>query len=98
MEVRFHPEAERELLAEVAYYEERSPGGERLAGDIEAALALVASFPEIGAPYREGTRRVFARRFPFAVVYRVVGAAIVVFAIAPFRRKPAYWRTRTHDE
>jgi plasmid stabilization system protein ParE len=92
---RFHPEAQAELEAEAAYYEERSAGlGERFTHDVEAAIALASAFPEIGAPYRYGTRRVFPKRFPFAVVYQVFTQELVILAIAPFPRKPAYWRSR----
>jgi hypothetical protein len=77
------------------YYEERSPGlGERFTADVEAAIALASAFPEIGSPYRYGTRRVFPKRFPFAVVYQVLAHELVILAIAPFPRRPVYWRSR----
>ena len=96
--VRFHPEAEVELAAEALYYEERSPGlGERFTDEIEAALELASEFPLIGSPYRHDTRRVFPRTFPFAIVYQVLASELLVLAIAPFPRKPAYWRGRRSD-
>lgn len=94
-QVRFHPEAEVELVAEARYYEERLPGlGARFISEIQAAVSLALAFPEIGAPYKYGTRRVFPKRFPFSVVYRDFDQDIVVLAIAPFPRKPGYWRAR----
>ena len=96
--VRFHPEAEIELAAEAMYYEERSPGlGERFASEVEAALELASEFPLIGSSYRYNTRRVFPKTFPFAIVYQVFASELVVFAIAPFPREPAYWRGRKSD-
>lgn len=93
--VRFHPEAEIELIAEAMYYEERSPGlGDRFIREVQAAVELASVFPRIGAPHKYGTRRVFPRKFPFAVVYQELQAELVVLAIAPFPRKPAYWRAR----
>ena len=95
---RFHPEAEVELAAEAKYYEERSPGlGERFTHDVEAAVELASAFPQIGSPYRYGTRRVFPKRFPFSIVYQVLTSELVILAIAPFPRKPAYWRGRKSD-
>ncbi len=95
---RFHPEAEVELAAEAAYYEERAAGlGERFIREIEAAVELARTYPEIGSPYRYGTRRVFARRFPFAVVYQELATELIVLAIAPFPRKPGYWRGRKRE-
>ncbi len=97
MRVRFHPAAEVEFSAEAGYYEECSSGlGRRFAGEIEAAVALLSTFPLIGSPYRYGTRRVFPKSFPFSVVYQVFPSEVVILAIAPFPRKPAYWRERKH--
>ena len=93
--VRFHPEAEVELAAEAGFYEEQWRGlGERFTEEVEAALNLASTFPEIGSPYKYGTRRVFPKKFPFSIVYTVVGKELVVLAIAPFPRKVAYWRGR----
>jgi len=97
--VSFHPEAEVELAAEARYYEERSPGlGERFTHEVQAAVRLAAAFPGIGSPYKFGTRRVFPKKFPFSVVYRERESELVIVAIAPFPRKPAYWRGRRTDE
>lgn len=96
--VQFHPEAETELAAEALYYEDRSPGlGKRFIGEIETAVALALEFPDMGAPYRHGTRRVFPKKFPFSIVYQAHSSGLVILAIAPFPRKPAYWRHRKSD-
>lgn len=93
--VRFHPEAEVELIAEAKYYNECAHGlGERFIREIQAAVHLAAAFPKIGAPYKHSTRRVFPKTFPFSVVYREIADELVILAIAPFPRKPAYWRDR----
>ena len=91
----FHPEALTELQAQAIFYDERSPGlGERFTVQVETALALVQSMPGIGSPYKFGTRRVFPKDFPHSIVYREALTLLVVLAVAPFRRKPAYWRQR----
>lgn len=92
---RFHPEAEAELIAEAKYYDEQSPGlGARFVLAIQAAVNLAAAFPKVGTPYKHRTRRVFPRRFPFSIVYQEQEEGLVILAIAPFRRKPIYWRSR----
>ncbi len=48
----------------------------------------------LGSPWKLRTRRVFAKGFPFSVVYRIEPTELVVFAIANFRRRPSYWRRR----
>jgi toxin ParE1/3/4 len=91
----FHPEALTELQEQAAYYEERSAGlGERFAAQVEAAVNLAGSMPGIGSPHRHGTRRVFPKDFPHSVVYRETTDHLVILAVAPFRRKPGYWRHR----
>jgi hypothetical protein len=45
-------------------------------------------------PTKSGVRRYVMCRFPFLVVYRVVGSEIEVIAVAHARRRPGYWRSR----
>ncbi len=93
--IRFHDTAREELLDEIRYYASISPSlGERLADEIEQATQLAAEFPDMGSPYKYGSRRVFPRKFPFSVVYMVREAEVYVLALAPFSRKPGYWRAR----
>jgi plasmid stabilization system protein ParE len=95
--VRFHEAARAELLSEVQYYTSISPRlGERLATAVEQAMHLASEFPDMGSPYKHGTRRVFPKKFPFSIVYVVRESEVYVLALAPFRRKPGYWRVRTH--
>ncbi len=93
--VRFHDAARAELIDEIKYYASISPNlGERLANDIEQATRLASEFPDVGLPYKYGTRRVLPRKFPFSVVYLVRESEIYVLALAPFSRRPGYWRAR----
>lgn len=97
MRIEFHGDALAELEQQALFYEERCEGlGGRFVLEVEAAIALAASMPGIGSPHKLGTRRVFPKDFPHAVVYRYRQDAdlIQVLAIAPFRRKPGYWRSR----
>ena len=95
---RFHGEARLEFLDSVAYYEAIHVGlGEQFRQSVETAVALAASLPFAGSPHKHGTRRVFPKKFPFAVVYLVGQNEIVIFAVAHFRRRPGYWKSRRHD-
>lgn len=95
---RFHSAALDELEAEVSHYAEISPMlGERLLRSVEQALQLAREFPEMGAPYKHGTRRVFPKKFPFSLVYMHRHDEVYVIALAPFRRKPAYWQSRRNE-
>ena len=96
--VRFHAAARQELADEALYYAAISPKlGERFVAAVEAATELASEFPSIGSPYRHSTRRVFPKKFRFSVVYVERDRELFVLAVAPFSRKPGYWRSRRSD-
>lgn len=93
--VRFLGEAQDEFFEQVSYYEQHQKGlGDRLRESVEAATAMAFAHPKLGSPWKLRTRRVFPKGFPFSVVYRIEPSELVVFAIAHFKRRPAYWRGR----
>jgi plasmid stabilization system protein ParE len=93
---RFHGEARLEFLDSVAYYETVQIGlGERFRQSVESAVGLAIALPFAGSPHKHGTRRVFPKKFPFSIVYLVADNEIVIFAVAHFKRKPGYWKSRT---
>ncbi len=93
--VRYVDEAREEFLHEVAYFTTVSPRlGRRFDEAVQKAEDLAAEFSDAGLPYKFGTRRVFPGRFKFSIVYVVREDEVVVLAVAPFRRKPGYWRPR----
>ena len=55
---------------------------------------LVAGFPDLGSPYKHGARRVFSKKFKFPLVYVADENEILILAVASFRRKPGYWKSR----
>ncbi len=96
--VRFHDAARVEIVHEAEYYATISPLlGERFAAAVEQAIGLASEFPGLGSPSKYGTRRVFPRKFPFALVYVERATEVYVVAFAPDSRKPGYWRGRTRD-
>lgn len=92
----FHPDAETEHLAEVAFYESRRRGlGARYLASFGAAMERVCSDPnQFRIECEPDLRRVPLRGFPFAIIYRDVGVQIQVLAVAHHRRRPGYWATR----
>lgn len=96
--IRLVAEARAELLHETSFYEARREGtGKRFRESVNASFALIASFPQGGAPGPAETRRTKVKGFPFTVVYREFEDGIVVFAIAPDRQQPGYWLTRSEE-
>jgi toxin ParE1/3/4 len=93
--VRYVAEAREEFLHEVEYFTTVSPRiGRRFDEAVQRAEALAAEFSDAGLAYKYGTRRVIPRKFKFSIVYLVREDEVVVIAVAPFRRKPGYWRPR----
>ena len=93
--VRYVEEAREEFLHEVAYFTTVSPRlGRRFDEAVQKAEALAAEFTDAGFPYKFGTRRVFPGKFKFSIVYVVREDEVVILAVAPFRRRPGYWRPR----
>ncbi len=93
--VRYVEAAREEFLHEVEYFTTVSPRlGQRFDQAVQKAEALASEFANAGLAYKYGTRRVFPGKFKFSIVYLVREDEIVVIAVAPFRRKPGYWRPR----
>lgn len=93
--VRYLEEARAEFLHELRYFTAVSPRlGARFDKAVQKAEALAAEFPDMGSPYKYGTRRVFPGRFKFSVVYLTRPNEVVIIAVAPFRRKGGYWQSR----
>jgi plasmid stabilization system protein ParE len=96
MKVGFHPAADVEFRAAAAYYERRAPGlGMELSEELKRQCALVGEHPSVGARYDSAHRRVFLRRFPFALIYRADDSGVTIVAVAHVRKRPGYWRGRT---
>ena len=97
--VRFHEAAQAEIAAEAIHYAASGRAvAERFVHAVQAAVDLAAEFPAMGSPYKYGTRRVFPKRYPFSVVYLERPKEIFVLAVAPFAKKPGYWRSRRSDD
>jgi toxin ParE1/3/4 len=98
--IRFAREARRELLEASAWYARQRPGLQAvfLAAVDEALERVVRIGPRIArVPSVDPTlpvRRVFVRRFPYAVVFIELPTRVRVLAVAHYRRRPDYWQGR----
>ena len=93
--VRFHPDAEAEIGEAAAFLDIESPGlGSVFLDDFEHAIEVIVSHPQV-APIMQGrVRRKLLRKFPYSIIYSVVGAEIRILAVCHQRRRPFYWRPR----
>ena len=89
--------ASEELSAAVRWYEDQRPGlGADFFDAVAATTARIRAHPEIGTsvPPDKQTKRLLVPRFPYQVVYRLIGDGIVIVAVAHLKRRPGYWRHR----
>lgn len=93
--VEIHPEAVAEARSAREWYETRSDDTARaFLAEIDIGVESVRTAPELYPQYLHGTRRYLLRRFPYLIVYRVVGMTVQAVAIAHGRRRPGYWKAR----
>jgi plasmid stabilization system protein ParE len=93
--VDFHPPAVEEARAARKWYGTRSTAAAAaFVRELAAVVAALQEAPLRWPAYLRGTRKLVLRRFPFLVVYRVVGEPVLVVAVAHGHRKPGYWRSR----
>ncbi len=93
----FHPEAKKEFLDAVGYYESCSEGlGLEFSNDIYATIQRIVNYPYAWSAFSESSRRCLAKRFPFGVIYQVLENSneIMVIAVMQLNRKPGYWKRR----
>lgn len=92
---RFLPEAERELLGAISWYEERVKGlGAALVRAVEDCMVHIERFPHAYAEVHSGVRRAPLRRFPYCLFYKLIGEEIVVLACFHASRDPEIWQRR----
>ena len=95
MKVRILGAASRDLIDGYRFYERQASGVgnyflDSLAADIDS-LVISAG---IHALHFGRYRRLLAKRFPFAIYYRVEGDTALVYAVLDCRRSPAWTRLR----
>lgn len=95
MKVIFHPEADREFLEAIDYYEQQQPGlGEDYYVQIMATTAQIANNPTVWPILEHDIRRCLVHRFPYGVLYSVDKETIYILAVMHLRRQPGYWKHR----
>lgn len=92
------PEADDDLLAVAAWYEEERPGlGREFTRAVRALLAALEREPLLYPVAQDTVRRALVRRFPYAVYFTIDRDDVLVFACLHVRRDPATWQQRRHD-
>ncbi len=91
----WRPQALEEVAAAAQWYEERRAGlSAEFLRMLDAAVASVERAPfHFPAIHRE-MRRALLRRFPYSLIFCVVGDEIVVLGCVHWRQSPRRWRSR----
>lgn len=97
MRLELHPDALRELREAAVWYETQRAGlgsafVASVGATVERALDDPLVFPKHPADVR--VRRALVARFPYAVVFALLGDTVYVVAFAHGRRRSGYWKTR----
>jgi len=95
MTFSFHPEAEKELILAIDFYEEKERGlGRDFALEIYSTVERILTYPDAWPIVEEDIRRSLVKRFPFGVLYSKLEEEIVIMAVMHLNREPEYWKTR----
>ena len=95
MSYEFHPEALSEFEAAAQYFAERQPGLEfRFISNIEATIQHICEAPSSWRVLEGDIRRCLTRVFPYAVLYSIEPAYVLIIAVMHCSREPGYWRHR----
>ena len=89
------PEAESDLLAARAWYEQQRAGlGEEFAEAVDQIVDRIRAMPELYEVVLQNVRRGKTRRFPYVVYYRVLEDRIEVLAVLHGSRDARAWKQR----
>lgn len=95
MTFSFHPEAEKEFLEAIEYYEERELGlGYDFSIEVFSTIQNIVTYPTAWPVIEEDFRRCLVNRFPYGVIYSIEGNEIFILAVMHLRRHPNYWKSR----
>jgi toxin ParE1/3/4 len=91
------PEVDTDLLAAESWYEQQQAG---LGRDfLHAAREKMAGLPRNPflqriRQHRRQVRWAYPGRFPYRIIFRVVGDTVVVYAVLHAARKDMHWKRR----
>ena len=95
MRVLFHPEAKKELVEAVTYYEECQKGlGLEFIKEVYLTIDRIRSFPNAWSKISKNARRCVVNRFPYGIIYQCSKDEIYIIAVMQLNRKPKYWKER----
>jgi toxin ParE1/3/4 len=98
MLVRFHTEAEAEMVQAAAYYEAQQANlGRRFLTAVQDAINRIRINPLLFPKVEFDVRRCRTKTFPFDVLFQIHAEELVVVAVMHWHREPGYWKDRRRE-
>jgi toxin ParE1/3/4 len=97
--VDFNQEAEAEMIAAAAYYEQQQENlGKRFLASVQDGINRILLNPRLYPVVELDVRRCLVKTFPFGILFRGQPRRIVIIAVMHLHRDPEYWKNRDrHD-
>jgi plasmid stabilization system protein ParE len=94
--VRFHSDAEAEMIAAAAYYErQQNDLGKRFLASAQDAINRIPLNPRLYPVIDLDVRRCVIKTFPYGILFREEPHRIVIMAVMHLHRDPQYWKSRS---
>ena len=91
----FHPEAKKEVLVSIEYYEEKANGlGIDFSIEVYSTIQKIIEFPKAWSTLDIDIHRCLLKRFPFGIIYSVYKKQIYILAVMNLHKEPDYWKNR----
>ncbi len=95
MKIRILDSASLDLIEGSYFYEKQEAGlGEYFIDSLFSDIDSLQLFAGIHPIFFNKYHRMLAKRFPFAIYYRISGKYVLVYAVLDCRRNPAWTRER----
>ncbi len=93
--VKFHPDAESEMIDAAAYYESQQLDlGRRFLATVQDSINRIVLNPKLYPVVELDVRRCLTKTFPFGILFREMPGKIVIVAVMHLHRDPDYWKNR----
>ena len=95
MKIRILDAAAQDLIDGARFYERQEQGlGEYFLDSLYADIDSLILYAGIHARSFRHYQRLLAKRFPFAVYYKIDGNTVLIYAVLDCRRNPTWIRKR----
>ncbi len=95
MKFYFHPEAEKEFMHAIDFYEEIELGlGYEFAIEVYSAIQRAVEFPNAWSVMEDNIRRSIVKRFPFGILYSIEQDRLFILAVMNLHQEPNYWKRK----